>query len=528
MRSRTSILIVGSLLVVACGSRGQQWQVVPAPRPTPEETESEESVAPTTESLRPPELVYLPSEGRMVTFRIAFDAGSVDDPVGSEGLTHLTAHLMAEGGAGDLTYREVVETLYPMAAELSVEVGRDQTVFIGRVHRDHLDAFYALLLDVLGRPRMAAEDFSRLKAQTESELLLELRGNDDEELGKEVLQAMLYRNHPYAHPTIGTERGLEQITLEDARNHRLRVFCGGRARVGVAGPIDETFAERVRADVAGLGSEACVGRAMLPEASVPDGRNVWIVDKPEAGSVAISMGFPIAVTRDHPDYPALLLASAYLGQHRQFIGRLMQEMRGVRGLNYGDYAYIEHFEQDDWTRFPRPNTARRQQYFSVWIRPVRPEQAHFAVRMAVRELERFTANGMTKAEFARVRTFVDRYYPLYLQTESRRLGFAIDDAFFGVEQPWLERLRQAWGGMTRADVNAAVRRHFTPDRLQIAVVHPEGKAFAEALASDVPSPIQYATEVPDRVLVEDREIEKHALAIPREHIEVIPVSRVFR
>ena len=62
-------------------------------------------------------------------------------------------------------------------------------------------------------------------------------------------------------------------------------------------------------------------------------------------SVAYSMGFPIDVKRGHPDYPALLVAQAYFGQHRTSGGRLYKRMREIRGLNYGDYAYIEYFPQ---------------------------------------------------------------------------------------------------------------------------------------------------------------------------------------
>ena len=39
------------------------------------------------------------------------------------------------------------------------------------------------------------------------------------------------------------------------------------------------------------------------------------------------MGHTIEVTREDEDYAALVLAIAWLGQHRQFVGRLMQSIR---------------------------------------------------------------------------------------------------------------------------------------------------------------------------------------------------------
>ena len=251
-----------------------------------------------------------------------------------------------------------------------------------------------------------------------------------------------------------------------------------------------------------------------------------LVEK-DAASVAISMGMPIGVTRDHPDYAALTLAAAYLGQHRTFAGRLMQKMRGDRGLNYGDYAYVEHFDQEGWTRFPAPNRARRQQYFSIWIRPVQREQAHFALRMAVRELELFRERGLSAEDFERIRTFADRYYALYLQTESRRLGFAIDDRLYDTVDPWLETLRSRWAELDVAEVNAAIRRHIEPSRLQVAVVTPDAEAFADTLASEAPSPIRYRAEVEEAVREEDREVVEYEVGIPRSRMRVLPVTNLF-
>ena len=414
-----------------------------------------------------------------------------------------------------------------MAAQLGAQVGRDQTVFIGRVHRDHLEAFYEIFRDVLVRPRMEQADFERVRAQITSALTLELRGNDDEALGKETLQAMLYEGHPYGHPELGTEAGLARVTLDDVRAQRARVLCSGRAVIGLAGGYPEGFAQRLERDVQALSSEACVGRAVLP--APPDaGGRIWIVSKPQASSIAVSMGFAYDVQRDDADYPALVLATAWLGQHRQFVGRLMQSIRETRGMNYGDYAYPEHFEQEGWGVFPLPNIARRQQHFSIWLRPLRPEQAHFGIRLALAELRSLVENGLDQAQLDRIRSYLAGYYALFLQTESRRLGFSLDDAFYGQEVEWLERLRAAWAELTPDQVNQAIRRHLDPSRMQIAIVAPDAAGLADALASERPSPMVYeGRTVPETVLAQDRAVQELRIGIPRERIRIVPVDEVF-
>ena len=47
------------------------------------------------------------------------------------------------------------------------------------------------------------------------------------------------------------------------------------------------------------------------------------------------------MTRRDDEFYALAVANSYLGEHRTFNGKLMQDLRGKRGLNYGDYSYDE-------------------------------------------------------------------------------------------------------------------------------------------------------------------------------------------
>ncbi len=321
--------------------------------------------------------------------------------------------------------------------------------------------------------------------------------------------------------------GLRRLRVDDVRAQRARLFCAGRARVGVAGAYPEGFEDRLLRDVAQLDGDACQGRMSLPPPARVRVPRVLLVDKPSSESVAVSMGFPTAVPRGHADYAALTGVAAYLGQHRQFVGRLMQAIRGQRGLNYGDYAYAEHFTQAPGTRYPLVNDARRQQYVSVWLRPLRPETAHFAIRLAVRELRRVYADGLTQAELDRIRTFASAYFGLYQQTPSRRLGYALDQGFYGQSGGYVDGLRAAWSALTLEQVNAAVRRHLDPAQLQIAIVASEASALADALASEAPSPITYRSAVPDEVTEEDREIIQTELGIPRDRMEIIRVDSMF-
>ena len=124
------------------------------------------------------------------------------------------------------------------------------------------------------------------------------------------------------------------------------------------------------------------------------GIEVDILEK-DTRATAISFGFPIEVTRSHPDYAALSVARVWLGEHRLASGQLYQRIREVRGFNYGDYAYIEAFPRGMFQFFPDPNLGRQRQIFEIWIRPVVPVNAHMALRIAISELGKLIDNGLT-------------------------------------------------------------------------------------------------------------------------------------
>ena len=52
----------------------------------------------------------------LVTVRVMVETGSVDDPVGKNGLNALTALMIGRGGTESLSYEELTTTLYPWAA----------------------------------------------------------------------------------------------------------------------------------------------------------------------------------------------------------------------------------------------------------------------------------------------------------------------------------------------------------------------------------------------------------------------------
>ena len=175
-------------------------------------------------------LLELPAnQNAVVNVQLRFRTGSVDDPRGKAGLTYLTARVMTEGGTQALSAKQLLEALFPLAAELDVRVDKELTTFIARVHRDNLARFIPIVSDVVLHPRWDPEEFRRLRDASVNDVEKRLRQGDDENLGKECLQEMMFRDHPYGRLTLGHAADLKSMTLQELQQRAGRVFTALRS-----------------------------------------------------------------------------------------------------------------------------------------------------------------------------------------------------------------------------------------------------------------------------------------------------------
>jgi zinc protease len=460
-----------------------------------------------------------------ISFRIWFKVGSQNDPAGKEGLASITASMLTDASTQNNSYAEIINKLYPLAASYNASSSVEMTVIYGRTHKDNLKEYYSLFTDAILRPAFKQEDLDRIKSQVLNYLENTLRYASDEELGKAVLYNEIFDGTPYGHIDDGTIDAVKSITLDDVRAFYKRYYTRDNLVIGLGGGYNAKLLDQLKKDLRTLpaGAPKQVAKAR-PEAI--KGFHVTIVEK-DAASTAISMGFPIDVLRGTKDWYALAIANSWLGEHRNSSSHLYQVIREARGLNYGDYSYIENYPNGGRRQLPPQNVSRRQQIFEIWIRPVPNETRFFALRAALREFKHLVENGMTKGDFELTREFLSKYVLHYAATTMERLGYALDDRFYGIQGSHLKKFRQMMKTLTLKDVNGAIKRHLQYGNMEIAIVTKDAKALKDALVNDTPSPITYGTPKPESVLNEDKEISVFPVRVKEENIKIVPVADLF-
>jgi zinc protease len=457
--------------------------------------------------------------------KLLFDIGSAYDPKGKEGLAALTAAMIAEAGSKSLRIDEINKALYPIAGSFTAQVDKEMTTFSMSVHRDNWTQFASVVMPQLLEPGFRREDFDRLKASQLNALTIDLRSNNEEELGKEWLQNRIFAGTPYGHMVLGTVEALESITLDDVKAFARRHYSAGNLKVGVNGGATDAVLTSLATDLGKLPA-GDTPRVAGVAGRAPQGYDVDIIAK-DTRATAISFGHPISVTRASPDFAALDVARAWLGEHRASMSHLYDRIREQRGMNYGDYAYIEAFPRGMYQFFPDPNIARQQQLFEVWIRPVVPENGHMALRIALHEVEKLVKNGLTRQQFEATRDYLMKNVYVKTSTANQQIGYALDSEWYGIGE-YSAHMRAALAKLTVADVNRAIRDHIRPRDLKIVMITKDAEGLRQQLVSDAVSTVKYESEKPQALLDEDKVIGAMPLGIRADAVRIIPAEDVFR
>ena len=402
---------------------------------------------------------------------VAQRTGSTADPHAKEGLVQLAARLMRRT-AGGLPPHELERRVDSLGATLSVDTGRSTVMFQGVTISRSLDAFVDVLTDVFGRPGLSLEEFDRLKRETEAELI-ESR-DDDRSLVRRAFRRHVFESDEHTRPVSGTVSSIRRICHDDVHSVVQRTWLTGNVVIAFAGDVALDHAKGL-ADR--IGTALRPGAPLpdgLPEPSVPPGRRLVVVDKPERTQTQVLIGGLGTLPSDE-DHVALHVANTAFGG--TFSARMTREIRSKRGWSYGAYSSLP------FDRYRQP--------FSMWTFP-KATDAPACVSVQLSMLEEWNRTGITRAELAQAKRYLVRSHAFAVDTAAKRVGLALEAELYALPPRYHEDYLERVKAVTLDQANRAVQQRLSPANLLVTVV---------GTASEIVVPLQDAIRDLSRTLI---------------------------
>ena len=356
--------------------------------------------------------MVLDSSVPMVWFRLVVPFGAGVEPEGKEGLANVTAELLLRGTLE--RSRDVFErTLEGLGASIGAYVGVDSITLSGSVLSENWPKLATLLAEALNAPAFAQQDLVQLVQETKAEII-ESR-NDDRSLGRDFLAQGLYGEHPYGRSVSGTSSSLDRITRDDVVAFHSNWFASRGAILALLGHFDAGAGSDL-ARVAGQLRGSPPELPLRPELQAPQGRKLWLVNKPGRTQVQIHLAhlFP---KPEGPDFAAAWVANEAFGGYG-FSARLMQEVREKRGWSYGAYGAFHH--------------ARDTSSYTLWVFPATAD-ALSCMELVLELYERFAAEGITEEELVHARNAITNSAAFFVDTPAKRLSYEVRKRMTGYD-----------------------------------------------------------------------------------------------
>ncbi len=401
----------------------------------------------------------------LVSYRLAFQSGDINDPHDETGITSAMASMLTEG-TSDYTSLQLAEKIERLGSNISASASDDFTIIAASSLSLYSSEILHLLAEVVLRPTFPEDELDLYRRNTIENL--KFQRSQPGFLAGEQAARLVYGKHPYSKVSPAAA-DIEKIDRERLASFHARAFVPNDAMFIVVGDVnsDEFLAEmnELFGDWQRGGSEH-VEHSVPPEREI---RTLTIVDRPGSAQANIVLT-NLAVKRVDPDYFPLIVMNQVLGAGAS--SRVFMNLREEKGYTYGAYT--------------RLGTKMLTGDFEATAE-VRTAVTGDSLKEFFYELDRIRDEKVGDEELADAKNFLTGVFPLRAETQEGLTNLIVNQHLYGLPEDYLQTYREHVDGVTVEDVQRVAVKHLRPAEMAIVIVGdaeevlPQASIYAESV-----------------------------------------------
>jgi zinc protease len=384
----------------------------------------------------------------LVTMKFAWKGGVEQDPADRQGLSRLMADLLTEG-AGSYDALAFQKALVDQSIQMGFAANRD--IFSGSLKTllETKDQAFDLLRLALSEPRFDPADMDRAKERQKAAVRAML--GHAEWQARYALFGAIYRDHPYAYRSLGTEASLDRISRDDLRRFAAGHLAKENLIIAAAGSIQpDEFGRLLDRAFGALPQKAVL--APMPLLVWPEQSDTLLLRR-EGTQTNVLWAMP-GPKRTDPDWYAAEIANYILGGGG-FSSRLMQAVRDEKGLTYGVSTVLA------------PTDCMGSIFGSMATDNGKTAEA---LELVKKVWKTFYQKGPTSDEMAQAKAYLKGSLPLALNSTDTIAGLLVQMQLHGLGPHYLTQRETALDRVSVEDVRRVLARWFDPDHAFFAMV----------------------------------------------------------
>lgn len=272
-------------------------------------------------------LVKKVPNAELVAARLYLRGGSRNWSKDDAGVENLAVRVAVTGGTQGLDKIAFGMRLATLGSTIDSATSRDWSSINTKGLRSNFDETFKLLADVLLKPALPAAELELARAQT----LIGLKREEEQPEGRLgiLVDATLYKDHPYENRAQGSQETVAKITLSQVQAHLARLREGSRLLLVVVGDLEAAHVIRLaKVAFGGLPRGSYIEAPLASRSFAKANLTVETRKLP----TNYLQGYYSAPMIGEPGYAAARVANAYLWDE------MFKEVRTKRNLSYAPQA----------------------------------------------------------------------------------------------------------------------------------------------------------------------------------------------
>ncbi|MEP7212138.1 MAG: pitrilysin family protein [Acidobacteriota bacterium] len=384
----------------------------------------------------------------LVSYRLAFLRGDINDPADATGMTSAMAAMLTEGTL-NYSSHELADRVERLGASLSASSSDDFTLVAGSALSLYRTEVLKLIAEIVFRPTFPESELDLYRRNTIESL--KFQRSQPGFLAGERTAKLIYGDHPYSIVSPSAD-DIEKLDRESLRTFHAKSLSPNNAILVAIGDLNrEEFLSEVN-DEFGKWEPSEQTAADFGTPPVRSSRTLTIVDRPGSAQSNIVLA-NAAIKRTHPDYFSVLVMNQILGAGAS--SRVFMNLREEKGYTYGAYTRID---------------AKRLAGDFEATAEVRTAVTGESLKEFFYELNRIRTEKASEDELSDAKNFLTGVFPIRAETQEGLTGLIVNQQLYGLPHDYLQTYRDNVNAVTVDDVLAAAEKYVRPDVMAMVIV----------------------------------------------------------
>jgi zinc protease len=401
----------------------------------------------------------------LVSYRLAFNWGDVNDPDGLTGVTSAVASMLNEGSE-NYSSRQLADEIERLGASISIHASDDFTILSASTLSLYSSEILRLAAEITLKPTFPESELDLYRRNTVEHL--RFQRSQPGFLAGEQAARLVYGDHPYAKVS-PAPADIEKLTRADLRLIHDTAFIPNNATFIVVGDVDTEGVVREIDDLLGGWPAGTLIEPTFGSSATRSKRTLTIVNRPGSAQSNIVLANS-AIDRKSPDYFPFLVMNQVLGAGAS--SRVFMNLREEKGYTYGAYTRL---------------SAKRLGGDFEATAEVRTAVTGDSLKEFFYELDRIRDEEVPQEELADAKNFLTGVFPIRAETQEGLTNLIVNQLLYDLPKDYLQTYRSNVEKISADEVQRVAQKYVRPDEMAIVIVGdaneilPQAESYAEVV-----------------------------------------------